>query len=125
MFSSKRQRENEKVNRRLLDIVDDCVAGTEGVDTYFYHVVSTIALMVDQHRGDTHISEGDIGISITSDEISVVDIEEGECLLQLKMFRPKSLQKIRTLLEAYKLTNYTVLNDDEIYEVDDLLDELE
>lgn len=120
MFSSKRQKENEKVNNRLLDIVDNV-----DTDPDFYHVVSTIALMVDQHRGDTHLSDGDIGISITSDEISVVDIEESEYLLQLKMFRPKSLQKIRTLLEAYKLTNYTVLTDDEIYEIDDLLDELE
>ena len=83
MYNLKRQLENDKITRRLLDIVDNT-----DVDTDFYHVVSTIALMVDQGPGDTGISEGDIGISAVCDSLSIVDIEEDECLLQLKMFRP-------------------------------------
>lgn len=122
MFNLKRQLENNKTNRRLLDIVDNT-----DVDTDFYHVVSTIALMVDQGPGDTHISEGDIGISVTCDGIEIVDINEEDTkgLLRLKLFKPESLAKIEKYLRAYLITNRDFLDEEIVEELEELLEEVQ
>lgn len=122
MFNLKTQFENSKTNRRLLDIVDN-----DTVDPDFYHVVSTIALMVDQGKGDTYISEGDIGLAVTCDGIEVVDINDDDTkeLLRLKLFKPGSLAKIRKWLLGHLVTNRTFLSDEQVEEIEKLLEEVE
>ena len=122
MFNLKTQIENNKITRRLLDIVDN-----DTVDPDFYHVVSTVALMVDQGPGDTHFSDGDIGISVTCDGIDIVDIndEETNSLLRLKLFKPKSLAKIEKYLRAYLITNRDFLDEEQVEELEELLEEVQ
>lgn len=122
MFNLKTQLENSKINRRLLDIVDN-----DTVDPDFYHVVSTIALMVDQGPGDTHISDGDIGMSIVCDGIDIVDINDDDTksLLQLKLFKPGSLVKIEKYLRAYLITNRDFLDEEQVEELEELLEEVQ
>lgn len=122
MYNLKTQLENSKTNRRLLDIVDN-----DTVDSDFYHVVSTITLMVDQGPGNTHISDGDIGMSITCDGIDIVDVndEETKSLLQLKLFKPGSLTKIEKYLQAYLITNRDYLDEEQVEELEELLQEVQ
>jgi hypothetical protein len=122
MFNLKTQFENSKITRRLLDIVDN-----DTVDPDFYHVVSTVTLMVDQGPGDTHISDGDIGMSVTCDGIDIVDIndEDTKSLLQLKLFKPGSLAKIKKYLRAYLVTNRDFLHEEQVEELEELLEEVQ
>ena len=123
MYELNKQLKNCKTTTRLLDIVDDI-----DVDPDFRHVVSTIALMTDQGPGDTHISEGDIGMRVTCDSIDIVDInDDGDTsdLLQLKLFRPGSLAKIEQYLQAHLLTNRDVLDDWQVEELEKLLEEVQ
>ena len=113
-----------KITNRLLDIVNN-----DTVDPDFYHVVSTIALMTDQCSGDTGLSEGDIGMSITKDYIDIVDIndedvQEQKNLLSLRLFDPWSLYRIRYYLQSYLITNKDVLNEEQIQELEELLEEV-
>lgn len=121
MFNLKTQIENSKITRRLLDIVDN-----DTTDPDFYHIVSTISMMTDQGPGDTHISDGDIGMSITCDGIDIVDInDDTKSLLRLKLFRPGSLAKIEKYLQAYLITNRDFLDEEQIEELEELLEEVQ